>query len=68
MEEEAKRKNDYKERDSFFNQVVREAVRCLKCEKSAYCFSMEQVRDICEQVPDAKYKLVDGIYYLERGE
>lgn len=68
MEDEKVKKNDYKERDSFFNQVVREAVRQLRSEKSAYCFSMEQVRAILEEVEDAKYRIVDGIYYLSKGE
>ena len=64
MEDE--NKSEYKEKDSFFNQVVREAVRQLKSDKSAYCFSLEQVKEICKQVPDTKYRLIEGIYYLER--
>lgn len=52
---------------SFFEQIVRDAVRDIQSKGSAYCFSEQQVDAIKKRIQLTGIKVEDGIYYL-RGE
>ena len=52
---------------SFFEQIVRDAVRDIQSKGSAYCFSEQQVDAIKKRIQLTGIKFEDGIYYL-RGE
>lgn len=50
---------------SFFEQIVRDAVRDIQSKGSAYCFSEQQVDAIKKRIQVIGVRVEDGIYYLK---
>lgn len=51
--------------NSYFNQVVRDAISEIKKGHTGYCFTMEQVREVAGHFDVTEYKQVDGIFYVK---
>lgn len=52
--------------NSYFRQIVREAVDSFKKGNYAYCFSDDQYKSINKIVPCKIEKEIDGIKYLRK--
>lgn len=50
---------------SFFNQIVRDAIKDINSGGSGYCFSIEQVNKVKEEIPNIQVREDDGIFYLK---
>lgn len=57
--------NEKEYSNSFFEQIVRDAVRDIQSKGSAYCFSDLQVEAIKKRIQITGIRVEDGIYYLK---
>lgn len=65
MEREKNMENYFEEENSYFRNVVRDALDDLKHNRQAYVFYIEQVEEVKKQFKEKiKVKEEEGIYYL----
>lgn len=50
---------------SFFEQIVRDAVKEIQSGGQGYCFSLAQVEAVKKKLPLIEVREVEGIYYLK---
>lgn len=50
---------------SFFEQIVRDAIKDIQNKGSGYCFSLDQVKAVQKKLPKIEIREDDGIYYLK---
>ena len=50
---------------SFFEQIVRDAIRDIQSKGQGHCFSLAQVDAVKKKLPLISVREVDGIYYLK---
>ena len=67
MERKMNMENYFEEENSYFRNVVRDALDDLKHNRQAYVFYIEQVEEVKKQFKgkeEIKEKKKEGIYYL----
>ena len=56
------------ESNSYFRQIVRDAISDLAKNTRSYCFSLEQYNAINKEIPCDVERVYEGIYYLVKKE